>query len=288
MSATVVVVGDALLDVGVVPERAVRRGADVPARIELAAGGQGANVAVRLARRGVAVALVAAVADDAAGSLVRRALAAEDVELRAVPAGATGSVVVLTEPGGERSMLSQRAPFAAAVGPRLLATDGWIVVSGYLLHEAEAGSLAARIGRLERRRVLLGCAVPEERIGGWRAAAEALRPDLLILNREEATRLVPSEVRGFAVTDAGGATLTITGVTVSSVTSVGAPARDTTGAGDAFAAGLVAELLDAGWPPPRDRMQDALEAAVALGGRVARIPGAQARVEGERPATLPG
>jgi ribokinase len=287
VSTAVVVIGDALLDVQVTPAGAIRRGSDVPARVTIGPGGQGANVAVRLARRGVRVALVAAVADDGAGSVLRHALVAESIDLRAVPAVASGSVVVLAEPGGERSMLSQRDPFVAAIEPELLGAHGWLVVSGYLLHEPDGADLATRLAGLERRRVLLGCAVPDEGVHAWRAAAQALRPDLLILNRDEAARLVPPGTAGIAVTDAGGAMLTIAGVTVGSVTSVGAPARDTTGAGDAFAAGLIAELLDAGWPPPRERMQDALEAAVALGGRVARVAGAQGRVEGEPPATLP-
>jgi pfkB family carbohydrate kinase. len=53
----VTVVGDCTLDVIVRPVGALRPGGDIPARVAVGAGGQGANVAVRLARQGVPVQL---------------------------------------------------------------------------------------------------------------------------------------------------------------------------------------------------------------------------------------
>jgi ribokinase len=291
MSVAVSVIGDALLDVRVVAAADAERGGDVPARILLSPGGQGANVAVRMARQGVPVELVAGVATDAAGSLLRAALQAEGVSLRVVEVEASGCVVVLVEPGGERTMLSQRAPFAHLVPPDVLdavAGAAWLAVSGYLLHEPASLELVATLRARRGRRALLGCAVPDAILPAWRNAAATLRPDLVVANREEAPRLGSAGADGVAVTDAGGATLSIGGVAVSSVTAVGAPARDTTGAGDAFAAALIAGLAEASWPPPRDVMQDAVEAAVALAGRVARVEGAQTCVAGERAARLPG
>lgn len=288
MSATapVLVIGDALLDVRAAPAAPLERGSDTPARIDLLPGGQGANVAVRLARRGVPVTLVTAMGDDRAGRLLREALAVDGVDLRPLPADATGTVVVLREPRGERTMLSHRPTFAQLLDVEALPPARCIVVSGYLLGEPAAESFAAALRRTGARRVLLGCAVPDERLVAWRGAAAELRPDLLLANRDEALRLAASNAPGVGITDAAGATLSIEGVTVSSVTGAAAPARDTTGAGDAFAAALVAELLEAGWPPPRERMQVAIEAAVTLAGRVARVDGAQARVAGEPPAEV--
>ena len=71
-----------------------------------------------------------------AGSCAPRS-SAEGVELRAIDADATGAVVVLLDERGERTMLSQRAPFAA-VAAAGLAADGWLVLSGYLLLEPDA------------------------------------------------------------------------------------------------------------------------------------------------------
>lgn len=286
MTEAIVVLGDALLDVRAVPNGPVDRGSDVPARIGVGPGGQGANVAVRLARQGIAVTLVAGLADDAAGGLVRAGLEADGVVLRPLEVPATGSVIVLGEAGGERTMLSDRAPFAHLVDAAALPAAGWLIVSGYLLHEPAAVELCARLATLDIRRVLVGCAVRDDRVAGWRAAAGALRPDLLVLNRDEASRLAPAGEENLAVTDATGASLRIGGLGVRSLTPAAAPAIDTTGAGDAFAATLVAGLAASAWPPSREAMQDALEAAVALAGRVVRVVGAQGRVAGERGATL--
>jgi sugar/nucleoside kinase (ribokinase family) len=290
VSCHVSVIGDALLDVRATPEAAARHGGDAPARIALSPGGQGANVAVRLARQEVPVELVAGLGADSTGALLRAALETEGVRLREVAVEASGCVVVLGERGGERTMLSQRAPFShlvPAATAEAVAGAPWVVVSGYVLHEPAALELAATLGASPGRRVLLGCAVPEAVLPAWRTAVAALRPDLAILNRDEARRLGGVGAEAVAVTDAVGAMLTIGGMTVSSVTAVGAPARDTTGAGDAFAAALIAGLRGASWPPPREVTQDAVEAAVALAGRVVRAEGAQARVAGERAGTLP-
>jgi ribokinase len=286
VSARVTVLGDAHLDVRVVPTAAVRPGSDVPAAIELGPGGQGANVAVRLARRGVPVELVAALGADPAGNLVRHALGAEGVTLQEVAVAGTGMAVVLGDLDGERTMYSHRAPFVDRIEPPPQSSDGWLVVSGYLLHEPAAIDLAHRLATMPGRRVLLGCAVPDELAAGWRAAAHAVRADLWILNHDELRRLGPAGSAGVAVTDARGATLSLGGVRAESRTPTGAPARDTTGAGDAFAAALIDVLRGLDWPPAREGLEDAVEEAVTLASRVARVVGAQGRVDGERPATL--
>lgn len=286
MTTPVTVLGDAHLDVRVVPEATVRRGSDVPAAIALAPGGQGANVAVRLARRGVAVRLVAALGADAAGTLVRDGLAAEGVVIHEIGVEATGTSVVLGELDGERTMYSHRAPFADRVDVASLPGDGWIVVSGYLLHEQAARGLAGRLAAVDGRRVLLGCAVPDDLVSAWRDAARAMAAHLWIVNHDELRRLGPPGTTDVAVTDAGGATVTVGGVHVDSRTPTGAPARDTTGAGDAFAAALIGGLAGHPWPPTRDGLEDAVEEAVGLASRVARVAGAQTRVVGEPPTTL--
>jgi sugar/nucleoside kinase (ribokinase family) len=64
------VVGDLSLDIVVAQSGPRREGSDVPAKIRIGPGGQAANVAVRLARLGAGAALVAPLADDAAGRLL--------------------------------------------------------------------------------------------------------------------------------------------------------------------------------------------------------------------------
>jgi sugar/nucleoside kinase (ribokinase family) len=284
----VVVAGDATLDVHVSPMRPVAAGSDVPADVRMRPGGQGANLAVRLARQGVGVTLVCALADDPAGDVIRAALAADGVTLAALPAEATGVIVVLGGEDGERSMLSHRAvlsPLAAdAAAGR---STGWLVVSGYPLLQPDALRLAGRLAALPMRRVLVGCAVANDALAAWLAAARELRPDLVIANRDEAETAHLDELgAALAITDASGAEVRIGAARASAATTGGSAAVDTTGAGDAFAARLVAGLLDAGWPPDEVQLQAAVTGAVELASAVARVRGAQAEVVGERPVTL--
>ncbi len=284
MTAAVVVVGDALLDVHADPAEPIRPGADVPARIRLEPGGQGANVAVRLARRGVAVQLLTALGDDAGGRMVRDALAADGVDVRSVAATLTGMVVVLRGPVGERTMLSQRPTYAAAASKVLPLDAAWLVISGYCLLEPAADALVGTAAASPARRALIGCSVPEPLLDRWRELATSLRPDLLVLNEDEAAALGPlAAIRAVGVTDARGARLTIGEATYRAEVPAGPPAIDTTGAGDAFAASLLAGIHR--WPP--DRPGEVLAAAVDAAASVARVRGAQARVPGERHARLP-
>src|SRR5688500_15594798 len=105
------VIGDALLDVHVTPSAPLEPGSDRAAEVRLEPGGQGANLAVRLARRGVPVRLICALADDTAGAMVRAALGSDGVEVDAREVPMTGVVVVLVAADGGRTMLSQRVRF---------------------------------------------------------------------------------------------------------------------------------------------------------------------------------
>ena len=295
--ARIAVVGDALLDVGVRHLRALEPGGDMPAEVHVGPGGQGANVAIRLARLGVDVTLVTAIGDDPAGAIVRSALDAEGVMLAPLAAGTTGSVVVLTDADGERTMLSQRVPFADDVA--LGGGQRWIVLSGYALLETGGPRLAARLAIVDARRVLLGCDVPADEHARWLEAARLLRPQLAVLNRAEAMRIggdPPEDLAALAgaASAALGCSVVVTSATAAAAAmdggaplvvpgAAGAPPVDTTGAGDACAARLLAELADGPWPPPREMCAAALGAAMAHAAAVTRVVGAQGWVAGERP-----
>ena len=280
----VVVIGDALLDVVARPAGPVRPGADALAEIRIGTGGQGANLAVRLARLGgLTVELVCGLGGDPAAAIVLDALAADGVAVSPVTVDATGTVVILLDADGERTMLSQRAAFAAAAAARIQRVADWIVVSGYLLLESDAPALASSLAARAGRRVLVGCTVPGNP-APWVAAAVRLAPDLTVLNRDEAVAL--GATSGFAggglvITDAGGATATIDGVSAEARRPDAEPAVDTTGAGDAFAAALVASLAREAWPPSGAELERALAAAAELASAVARTPGAQGRTPAE-------
>ncbi|HEU5059968.1 MAG TPA: carbohydrate kinase family protein [Kofleriaceae bacterium] len=299
-----VVVGDALLDVVARPSMPLGVGGDVPGSVELHPGGQGANVAVRLARRGLTVRLVSAMADDAAGRLLHDLLTHEGLELATVPVEASGSVVVLVDAAGERTMLSQRSAFAGLVGVELLeGPSRRVVVSGYLLLERQSAALVDRLASLPTEVVVLGCAIPEPPAAvGWWRNVKASGAALVVVNAAEARVL-----RGGAPGDEGaddeaalaealsasiGSVVVVTGTggaaaagpggalaTVAPATGAG-PVIDSTGAGDAFSAALIAALVGGA------DVSAALHAGVSLAAAVARVEGAQTRVASEPGGTL--
>jgi len=297
MALTVAIVGDAMLDVTLAPTEPMRPGGDVPATVRLGAGGQGANLAVRLARRGAAARLACGLGADVAGRLLREALDADGVVVLAVAVPATGAVAVLLGAGGERTMLSQRSPFVDGVDLEVAVVHAdWLAVSGYALLEVGAIDFARRCAALPVRRAVLGCDVPATRVADWREALAAARPHLVVLNAREAAALGSGdEARpGAALADELGALVVVTGA--GAVTAAGLGLRlvvdapsggpvpaDTTGAGDAFAAALIV-ALGATWPPVEDQVRVALSAAVGVAREVVGVHGAQASVPGERVA----
>lgn len=298
----VVVIGDALLDVSVAPQEPIRPGGDVPASVRLNPGGQGANVAVRLARRGMRVRLVCGLGDDPAARLLLDALAADAVEVDPAPTPHTGVVALLLEGEGERAMFSQRAPFVTAhLDPASAGADEWLVVSGYVLLDEAADDVLQPWATGFARRAVLGCAIPEPRSAAWLAVVGSLAPDLIVLNHDEAARLlgrsgetvaVAADLAGtlgtlVVVTDAHGATAAGAGLglTVAAPSPRAAPV-DTTGAGDAFAAALIADLVQ-GWPPDAAALRAAMLRGLALAGEVVALYGAQARVASERGLSSP-
>lgn len=292
----VIVVGDTLLDVLAHPDVPLMVAGDVPGRVALRPGGQGANVAVRLARRGVSVRLVTALAEDPAGRLLRMTLGEEGVELEALAVTASGSVLVMVDAAGERTMLSQRAPFAHLVtGESLGSLPSWIVVSGYLLLEPAARQLVRVLAAVTTPVAILGCAIPgAAHAATWGGLARDARADLLIVNAAEATALLEVGRSASGGVDAGtlaealavrmDGPVIVTGprgavaagtegvrARVSPAPGIG-EVIDTTGVGDAFAAAVIASLADG------QDLHAALHEGVTLAAAVARVEGAQTRV----------
>ncbi len=307
----IAVVGDCLLDVVAHPSGPMRAGGDTPARVRLGPGGQGANVAVRLARRGASVRLVAPLADDAGARLLRDVLSREAVDLAPLGARRTGFVVALLDEGGERTMLSDRVTPDATEFAGLLDGAGWVHCSGYALRD-EAGApelLDALVARPRGARLSVagGSMPPDPSLAAaFLDRVRAAGSDLLVASRDEAAALTGCAddalplVRQLAerlpsclvLVTAGsdGSAAAGPGIAPFSVPAPqlsGTPV-DTTGAGDAFTAALIDELAHLGmWPPPRPELERAMAAASRLGAQVARVEGAQGRVSGESPPQLP-
>lgn len=299
----ITVIGDSTLDVTVRTAEAPRAGGDVPARISISPGGQGANVAVRLARAGEDVRLATAIADDAAGRMLSEALEADGVAVAQLGAERSSLVISLVDVAGERSMLSDRVTLEPKALPAACAGAQWVHCSGYALADDATGDAVAELlGSLVQARVsAAGGSLPNDpaRAARVRARLAAADVDLLILGREEAAALLDRALPSLAAAADGLASAfpeaiaVVTGGAAGSAAagpgfalSVPAveqitPAVDATGAGDAYVGALITGLLRVDWPPDLPTLRGAMERGALAGGLVSRALGAQGRTPAE-------
>jgi sugar/nucleoside kinase (ribokinase family) len=286
----VVVVGDLATDVVAVLSGEPAPGSDRPATIRSRGGGAGANVAAHLAALGVPVVLAGCVGDDAAGAALVAELAAAGVGLavRTVPGAASGTIVSLVEPGGQRSMLADRGANLELRGDDVPAPapGGHLHLSGYTLLDARpraAGLAALAAARAAGCRVSLDPAStgPLRSYGVDRWLADTAGVDLLLPNADEArlltgcadvvdaARALAGRHPAVAVTLGADGALWAAGGTVVHRAAQPADVVDTTGAGDAFTAGLLSVWLAGGDPAA------ALDAGLARAAAVVGRPGAR-------------
>lgn len=241
--------GDAVLDVVVRLDAPLADGDDVTAATRTGAGGQAANVASWAAALGARARCVAKRGDDPAGTLVAAELARRGVELLGpVVAGRTGVVVSLVAAGGERTMASDRGAggdFAAEeLDPRWLDGADWLHVSGYTV--ATGSTVAERAAELARA---AGAGVSADLssvsvIESFGAAAfagrlERIAPDLVFATEPERLALPSNTVllgNTRWVVKRGAAGIVVDGEPHAAPVAV---VVDTTGAGDALAAGFL-------------------------------------------------
>jgi sugar/nucleoside kinase (ribokinase family) len=290
---TVVVVGDLMSDVVAWASTPLAHASDTPAQITTHPGGSGANVAARLAEAGVPVLLVARAGNDPAGRASVEDLRAAGVRTSVAidPVRPTGTVVVIVEPTGERTMLPDRGANAALTPADLpveeLRAATHLHLSGYTL--LDPGSRAAGLVALEHAReaglsvsVDPASAAPLEAAGARAFLDWVVHADVLLPNLEEAVVLTGArdpEAAAWALAR-GGRDVVITlgadgalwsnGEQVVRAAAAAAPAPiDSTGAGDAFTAGWLAARLDGAEPA------EALAAANELAARTLGAAGAR-------------
>jgi sugar/nucleoside kinase (ribokinase family) len=289
----VVVVGDLLTDVLVRTDGVISPGSDTRADVSHRGGGAAANTACWLAECGVDAALVARVGGDEVGRARTLELLGHGVEaVVAVDHDAvTGTVIALIGADGERTMLTDRGANLRLspddLQPRLFESGAHLHLSGYTL--LDDGSRPAGLHALERARgagmtvsVDAASAAPLARAGAEAFLSWTYGVTLLLANTAEAEVLTgTSDPRtaaeqlsgwyaGIVIKAGGEGAVWFGGGRLHACPAKPVAVVDTTGAGDAFAAGLLADWLSPGASPDTALLAGAETAARAVaisGGR---------------------
>jgi sugar/nucleoside kinase (ribokinase family) len=281
----VCVVGDVGLDVVTKLAGPIVFGHDTRARVTVTPGGAGGNTAAWLARHDLDVSLIARVGADEAGRTARAELSAVGIECRFAqdPTLPTCCVVCLVAQDGDRTMLADRGANAAFAPADVVLPEvtgrRHLHVSGYVLLD-------------ERSRAAGLAAIDAARAAGWSisvdpqsavhigdvGAGEFLSwiegTDLLLPNDAELAALggvqtVLDHVAAVVVTHGRHGASWYAADARITVPAPQTNETDSTGAGDAFNAGLLA-----GWLAGTDPV-DALLAGVAAGTAAASAIGAR-------------
>lgn len=259
------VLGDLVEDIVIWQREPLRHATDTDVALVRTRGGSAANVAAYAAPLH-ATRFVGCVGTDAAGDALVVELRARGVDVRVQRSGTTGTIVVLVDPHGERTMLPYRgaATELSDVPPDWLAGLAHLHVPVYSLLTGPTSRTAIRCLESVRRggattSVDASSTGALERYGVDRMIERLARlaPDCVFANRDEAELLGlwdgdrPGAVRAglprTTIVVKDGADPTTVVEPAGAVTSVPVPAvpqvRDATGAGDAFAAGFLAARL---------------------------------------------
>ena len=275
-------VGDLIEDVVVQLRDHIQSDSDTLATIVRRRGGSAANVAYFAAATGSPARFIGQVGDDRLGEQLIDVLRATGVDVVARRNGRTGSVVVLVQQDGERTMLTDRgsAPDLDTVEPSVLDGVSALHVPMYSLTSGRlAQTASALISAARDRDIVVSIDASSTSVLEAFGIAQSLdliarlQPSVLLSNEDEARVLgldaLPRGVEVLVIKRGSRPVLVIdtNGGREISIQPA-AHVVDTTGAGDAFAAGFLTSLT-------KDRNVDnAVLAGHDLAVRALSSPGA--------------
>lgn len=252
-------VGDLLEDVVVRLHEQVNHASDTQATVLRRRGGSAANVIEAAARAGAPARFIGQVGDDGVGRWLTEQLAATGAEVVVRRQGRTGTIIVLLDVDGERTMLADRASAMELTDPDPAWLNGLhtLHVPFYSLAVEPLGTSTRTLAAWAHERGVRVCvdvssASVLTNFGLDRAGAAIadLAPDVVLANELEAEVLgdrlympwhdgalvIVKNGAGPAIVHRGGQPpVEVPAIVVPGVV-------DTTGAGDAFAAGLLIAL----------------------------------------------
>jgi ribokinase len=240
--------GDLTLDVIVRLAGPIAARGDTDAEIRIGPGGQAANVAAWAAELGASSRFIGKTGADDAGDLVRTTLAAYGVEIVGPIEGRSGSICSLVSPEGERSMAADRGTARELrtdeIDPSWLAGCEHLHISGYalMLEPVRSAALhAAALAQAEGAQISVDLAswsaIRDSGIAAFGDAVRALEPDVVFANEDEERMVGRSLVDAAWILKRGAGGCSFDGderaaLPVEQVV-------DSTGAGDALAAGWI-------------------------------------------------
>jgi argininosuccinate lyase len=293
------VIGNVQLDVLANPVSALPApgGDQIVERIEVRPAGAAGNVSLALAALGTPHRLFGAVGDDYAGQWVLQELEKLDLagDVQVVPGTATGISIALEAQDRERAFLTAHGVldlWGASQLPDDAATAHFVLCTGYFSLPGLRGRATKELLEKAHRRgatTLLDTGWDPE---DWRGdgAQEVLdllplvdiflpnEPEAMALTHEvdaaSAARALCRRTGGWVVIKLGerGAIATYPGQEPVLVAAPSITPRDTTGAGDSLAAGLLTELAEGGDPIDAVRLGVAVASTVIARSSRSRYP----------------
>lgn len=245
----ILVIGDVIEDLIVIPEETIRPNTDTKAQIQKSMGGQAANVAAWISHKGVEVSFVGCV-----GSVdlvkLEQDLKSQGIQSQLQSSSKpTGSLVVLVD-GQTRSMLTDRGANQdldlAKIDP---VGFGIVYVSGYSLLKRAFEEVSLFANKVKSAGALLAIDpgsygfINDHGVENFRKLIGLA--DITFPNQEEQDLLELSRHVRLNVVTSGhlGAKAHLKDGTLVEVASISSKLVDPTGAGDAFCGGFLAQLI---------------------------------------------